>query len=150
MSTSLQSKEHHDLNDQDHDISPVQVSPVLRPSHSFLPGPKRDSESGCGKDKGSAGSKHNLSKNGSFHVELPLSLHWIRLNWTWLGWTPAIRCAVAEWASLLLLIINPSTRAMGQVGLITWFGKTLFSPLSGWFFDLGRYVGFRPVHRNHR
>ena len=51
----------------------------------------------------------------SFHFELPNCLRWIPDNWSLSKWMTAIRCAVSEWASLLLLIINPSARAMGQV-----------------------------------
>ncbi|KAN0123038.1 Protein of unknown function (DUF2422) domain containing protein [Russula decolorans] len=64
----------------------------------------------------------------SFHFELPNCLRWIPDNWTLSKWMTAIRCAVSEWASLLLLIINPSARAMGQAAFLVLVAGMLSPP----------------------
>jgi len=91
-----------------------QTSPSLRP---FPVAPKQESSSNCDKGKETA-NKPILSQHArASRFELPNYLHWIIDNWRWSKWKPAIRCAVSEWASLLLLIIGPSRRVMGQVCL---------------------------------
>jgi hypothetical protein len=112
---SLGTKEYHDPRIGDEDAStpksdpldsndrvPVQPTPMASP-----PAPEQESKIDCGKGKADGAT--------SSHFELPSFLRWIPDNWTLSKWMVAIRCAVAEWASLLLLIINPSTKAMGQV-----------------------------------
>lgn len=88
------------------------TSPSLPP---FPVAPKQESSSNCDKGKETA-NRPILSQHGrASRFELPNSLHWIIDNWRWSKWQPAIRCAVSEWASLLLLMIGPSRRVMGQV-----------------------------------
>lgn len=89
-------------------VQPTQESPPSRPSL------EQESKLSCGKRE--AGTKAVISQHiTSFHIVLPNCLRWIPDNWTLSKWMTAIRCAVSEWASLLLLIINPSEMAMGQV-----------------------------------
>jgi hypothetical protein len=146
-SHSLGTKEHHDPRIGNEDAStpnsdppdrvqPTQKSPPARPAL------EQESKLSCGKRE--AGTipvdiSHHIT---SFHFELPNCLRWIPDNWTPSKLMTAIRCAVSEWASLLLLIINPSARAMGQVrsyaassSLYLWVSK-------GCIFDSGRYVDF--------
>lgn len=91
------------------DHGEAKPSPISPSAHSM---PQRESNLHREKGKGSA-IRTNLSQRSMF--ELPDCLRWIPENWTISKWRPAIRCAVTEWASLLLLVINPSMRAMGQV-----------------------------------
>jgi hypothetical protein len=137
-SHSLGTKEHHkprigskdaltpnsDPPDRPAGVQPTQKSPLARPAleqESNLSYGKREIET-IPTDI----SQHIMS----FHFELPNCLRWIPDNWTLSKWMTAIRCAVSEWASLLLLIINPSARAMGQVrsyaansSLYLWLSK---------------------------
>jgi hypothetical protein len=88
------------------------ISPSLPP---FPVAPKQESSSNCDKGKETANRPILSQRARASRFELPNSLHWIIDNWRWSKWQPAIRCAVSEWASLLLLIIGPSRRVMGQV-----------------------------------
>lgn len=90
-------------------MQPTQKSPPARPAL------EQESKLSCGKREAEAIPADISQRIMSFHFELPNCLRWIPDNWTMSKWTTAIRCAVSEWASLLLLIINPSARAMGQV-----------------------------------
>ena len=121
---SLGTKEHHDscIGDDastlqseppdtaDRVVQTVQPTPM---SSAVGPAPEQEPKLHCG--KGAEATVADISQHTTSHSELPSSLHWIPDNWTSSKWMTAIRCAVAEWTSLLLLIINPSTKAMGQV-----------------------------------
>jgi hypothetical protein len=112
-------KEHHDpcigydastpKSDAPDRVQPTPMSSPVRPV------PEQEPKVHCGKGKAEATLADIYQHAISSHIELPSYLRWIPDNWTLSKWMTAIRCAVAEWASLLLLIINPSTKAMGQV-----------------------------------
>jgi hypothetical protein len=144
-SHSLGTREHHDPRIGNEDAStpnsdtpdrvqPTQKSPPARPAL------EQESKLSCGKRKAETILADISEHITSFHFELPNCLRWIPDNWTLSKWMAAVRCAVSEWASLLLLIINPSARAMGQVrsyarssSLYLWLSK-------GCIFGSGRYV----------
>lgn len=48
---------------------------------------------------------------------VPPSLAWIPQNTSWSKFKPVIRCSLAAWASVLLMIIRPVSRRLGQVGI---------------------------------
>ncbi|KAI9437333.1 hypothetical protein H4582DRAFT_2111932 [Lactarius indigo] len=73
-------------------------------------------------------SQRHFSRSRPSRFELPSYLHWIVDNWRWSKWKPAIRCAVSEWASLLLLIIDPSRRVMGQASFLILVAGMLSPP----------------------
>jgi hypothetical protein len=104
------------------------TSPSLPPFPGAL---KQESSSNCNKGKSTANrpisSQHARASSSRF--ELPDYLHWVVDNWTWSKWQPAIRCAISEWASLLLLVIGPSRRVMGQVccSVTCWDGAFTYS-----------------------
>jgi len=114
MSDLLHVKEHHDaptiVNEVASDL--VQPSPLLP---SARPPIEQESRLYGGKGKESAIGANSFQHVTSSYFRVPDYLRWILDNWTLSKWMPAIRCAVAEWASLILLVINPSTHAMGQV-----------------------------------
>ncbi|KAH9974520.1 hypothetical protein BJV74DRAFT_782419 [Russula compacta] len=104
------------------DHAEAQLSPISPSAHST---PQR--ESNLHREKGKGGAiRTNLSQRSIF--ELPDCLRWISENWTLSKWRPAIRCAVTEWASLLLLVINPSLRAMGQASFLILIAGMLSPP----------------------
>ncbi len=123
-SHSLSTKEHHDPRISDEDVSTqtlksdlpsrvqsAQMSPAVSPAF------EQESNVCRGKENAETVPADISQHITPFHFKfvLPMCLGWIPDNWTSSKWMSAIRCAVAEWASLLLLIINPSARAMGQV-----------------------------------
>jgi hypothetical protein len=144
-SHSLGTKEHHDLRIGNEDASTPNSDPPdrVRPNEKsppVLPAREQKSKHSCRKREAEAIPVDISQHITSFHFELPNCLRWIPDNWTPSKWMTAIRCAVSEWASLLLLIINPSARAMGQVrsyaissSLYLWLSK-------GYIFGSGRYV----------
>jgi hypothetical protein len=114
-------------------VQPAQKLPPARPAL------EQESKLSCGKRDAKTIPADISQHITSFHLKLPNCLRWIPDNWTPSNWTTAIRCAVSEWASLLL-IINPSARVMGQVrsyvassSLFLWLDK-------GCIFGSGRYV----------
>jgi hypothetical protein len=146
-SHSLGTKEHHDPRIGDEDaLTPKSDPPdrVQQPtpmSSPVRPAPEQESKLDCGKAKAEAITANIFQHATSSHFELPSCLRWIPDNWTLSKWMTAIRCAVAEWASLLLLIINPSTKAMGQVRLICRELELLFMAqqrLHFWFWSVRR------------
>lgn len=46
---------------------------------------------------------------------LPSSLAWIPPNLTWPKWKIVLRCAIAAWVSVVLMVIDPVLKTMGQV-----------------------------------
>ena len=48
---------------------------------------------------------------------IPQSLAWIPQNLTWSKLKPVIRCSLAAWVSLVLMIIGPVARSLGQVSI---------------------------------
>ncbi len=145
-SHSLRNKEHHDPRIGDEDTStpksdppdrvqPTQMSPTVRPAL------EQESKPYYGKGKAEKVAADTMSQHiTSFRFELPSCLRWIPDNWTSLKWMTAIRCAVSEWASLLLLIINPSTRAMGQVRSYAACSTFYLRLSKGCILGSGRYV----------
>ena len=64
---------------------------------------------------------------------LPSSLAWIPPSWTWPKWKIVLRCAVAGWASLVLMVINPILRTMGQVCCLDAYSICrLTCSITGW------------------
>jgi hypothetical protein len=130
MSNPLQAKEHRDYDPRigDEDVSTpqsdlrdkAQSSPI---PHSVRPSPELEYNDYCGKGKGSATSDNLSQRATTSRFELPDSLRWIPDNWTLSKWMPAIRCAVAEWTSLVLLVVKPTTQAMGQAGFLVLVGR---------------------------
>ncbi|KAI0318290.1 hypothetical protein OF83DRAFT_1057097 [Amylostereum chailletii] len=59
---------------------------------------------------------------------LPQNLQWIPNNWNWSKLKPVIRSAVAQWVGLLLIVINPTLRAMGQAGFLILIAGFLSPP----------------------
>ena len=124
-SQSLGTKERHGLcigdnastlkSDPPETEDRVQTAQPTSMSSPVGPAPGQEPKLHCGQGKAEATVAGIPQHTTSSHSELLSCLRWIPDNWTLLKWMTAIRCAVAEWASLLLLIINPSTKAMGQV-----------------------------------
>jgi hypothetical protein len=116
-SHSIGIKEHYDICIGGEDASTPESDPPQPTSISSSVRPAPEQESNCHSrdDKAEANVADIYQHATSFHFELPGCLQWIPDNWTLSKWMTAARCAVSEWASLLLLIINPSTKAMGQV-----------------------------------
>lgn len=145
-SRSLEAKEHHDPRIGNEDASTPNLDPPqadkVQPTGTqpARPAFEQESKPSCGKREAETIPADISEHITSFHFELPNCLRWIPENWTLSKWMTAIRCAVSEWASLLLLIIYPSARAMGQVrscaassSFYIWFSK-------GCIFGFGRYV----------
>ncbi len=148
MSNPLQVKEHRDYDPRigDEDVSTpqsdladnAQSSPI---PHSARPSPELESNDYCGKGKGSA-TRANLSQRATTsRVKLPDSLRWIPDNWTLSKWMPAIRCAVAEWTSLVLLVVKPTTQAMGQAGFLVLVGRWTLHTSSEVFVEFSLSAG---------
>ncbi|KAI0271253.1 hypothetical protein BC834DRAFT_432593 [Gloeopeniophorella convolvens] len=97
----------------------VPLTPVKQEGHS--PESNHDKKS---LDKGAS----PRWRRAVLDFELPTSLRWIQDNWTWAKWKPAIRCAVSAWASLVLLVVNPSLRAMGQASFLVLIASMLSPP----------------------
>lgn len=147
-SHSLETKEHHDprigpgnedastpsSDPQADRVQPAQKSPPARPAL------EQESKLSCGKREAETIPVDISQHITSSHFELPNCLRWIPDNWTLSKWMTAIRCAVSEWASLLLLIIYPSTRAMGQVRSCTASSSFYLWLSKGCIFGFGRYV----------
>jgi hypothetical protein len=147
-SHSLRTKEHHDPRIGDEDTSapksdppdrvqPTQISPIVRPAL------EQELKAYCGKGKAEKVAVDTMSQHITsfrFKFELPSCLRWIPDNWTLLKCMTAIRCAVSEWVSLLLLIINPSTRAMGQVRSYAAYTTFNLWLSKGWILGSGWYV----------
>lgn len=115
-SHSLGTKEHHDICIGGEDASTPESDRVQpAPISSSIRAPEQESNCYSRDGKPEATVADICQHTTSSHVELPSCLRWIPNNWTLSKWMAATRCAVAEWASLLLLIINPSREAMGQV-----------------------------------
>ena len=106
-----------DEDDPDHDSDIPQIhepkSVSITPSGSGTATPRRSEPPGekVAKDD----DKPNPKKRSLPEVKLPQSLQWIPSNWTWSKLKPVIRSALSQWISLVLVVINPSLRAMGQV-----------------------------------
>ena len=121
MQSPPQPKEYDPrIGDEDESRSDPQETELTSPSLSHFPGaPKQESSSNCNKGKSTANRPISSQRARASRFELPDYLHWIIDNWRWSKWKPAIRCAISEWASLLLLIIGPSRRVMGQVRFVS-------------------------------
>jgi hypothetical protein len=146
-SHSLGTKEHHELRigSTGKDASTPNSDPPDRMqstqgSPPACPALEQESKPSFGKREAETIPADISQHIMSLHFELPNCLRWIPDNWTLSKWMTAIRCAVSEWASLLLLIINPSAKAMDQVrsyaassSLYLWLSK-------GCIFGSGRYV----------
>lgn len=52
---------------------------------------------------------------GKFTV--PSGLAWIPQNATWSKLKPVIRCSLTAWVALVLMIIRPVSRSLGQVSI---------------------------------
>ena len=48
-------------------------------------------------------------------LTLPPIIAWIPANFTWPKLKPVIRCALTAWVSVVLMIIGPVSRSLGQV-----------------------------------
>jgi hypothetical protein len=108
------------IGDEDGSKPDPQEKEHTSPSLPPFPGaPKQESSSNDNKGKSTANRPISSQRARASRFELPDYLHWIIDNWKWSKWQPAIRCAISEWASLLLLIIGPSRRVMGQVCLVS-------------------------------
>lgn len=150
MSNPLQTKEHYDPRIGDEGVSTRRsdtpdksqsspIPPSVRPS----PSPEQESNIYCRKGKESAtGAKsHHGAASSHFGFELPDCLRWIPDNWNLSKWKPAIRCAVAEWISLVLLVVKPSTRAMGNAAFLVLVGTSPTSQPEGIFVDFSLSAG---------
>jgi hypothetical protein len=146
-SHSLETKEHHDPCIGNEDASTPNSDPpqadglrVHQRSSPARPALEQESKLSCGKREAETILADISQHITLFHFELPNCLRWIPDNWTLEKWMTAIRCAVSEWASLLLLIINPSARAMGQVRSCTTSSSFYLWLSKGCIFGFGRYV----------
>ncbi|KAF8268962.1 hypothetical protein EI94DRAFT_1799762 [Lactarius quietus] len=101
------------------------TSPFVPP---FPVAPKQESSSNCDKGKSTANRPISSQQASASRFELPDYLHWIIDNWRWPKWQAAIRCAISEWASLLLLTIGPSRRVMGQASFLILVAGMLSPP----------------------
>ena len=129
MSNPLQAKEHYDPRIGDEEVSTRRSDPPDKAQTSSIPpsvGPSPEQESAvyCGKRKEGATGARSPQDAASSHIglKLPDCLRWIPDNWNLSKWMPAIRCAVAEWTSLVLLVVKPSTQAMGQAAFLVLVG----------------------------
>ncbi|KAH9016429.1 hypothetical protein EDB83DRAFT_2439318 [Lactarius deliciosus] len=117
------------IGDEDGSRPDPQSKEQSLPSFPLIPvAPKQESSSNCDKGKETANRPISSQHTRSSRFELPNYLHWIVDNWRWPKWKPAIRCAVSEWASLLLLIIDPSRRVMGQASFLILVAGMLSPP----------------------
>lgn len=144
-SHSLGTTERHEPRIGNGDASSPQLDPpdCVQPTQKLYPprpALEPESELSCGKREAKTVLSDISRHLTTFHFELPKCLRWIPDNWTLSKWTTAIRCAVSEWASLLLLIINPSARAMGQVRAYVLYSSLYLWLSKGCIFDSGRYV----------
>ena len=146
-SHSLETKEHHDPCTGNEDASTPNSDPpqadglrVHQRSSPARPALEQESKLSCGKREAETILADISQHITLFHFELPNCLRWIPDNWTLEKWMTAIRCAVSEWASLLLLIINPSARAMGQVRSCAASSSFYLRLSKGCIFGFGRYV----------
>jgi hypothetical protein len=103
-------------------------SPPIPPCASVRPSPEQESNFGCRKGKANATGGNPFQRATSSRFGMPGYLRWIPDNWTISKWMPAIRCAVAEWTSLVLLVVNPSLKAMGQAAFLVLVGRRSFYP----------------------
>ena len=129
MSNPLQAKGHYDPRiGDDEDVStrpsdpPDKAQPSPIPS-SVRPSSERVANVYYGNGNESAIGLNLFQRATSFNFELPDCLRWIPDNWTMSKWMPAIRCAVAEWISLVLLVVKSSTQAMGQAAFLVLVGR---------------------------
>jgi hypothetical protein len=148
MSNPLQTKEHYDPRIGDEGVSTrrsdtpdkAQSSPI--PS-SVRPSPEQEANlySIKGKESATGAKSHQGAPSSHFGFELPDCLRWIPDNWNLSKWMPAIRCAVAEWISLVLLVVKPSTQAMGHAAFLVLVGTSPTSQSEGIFVDCSLSAG---------
>ena len=62
---------------------------------------------------------------------LPKPLEWIPQRFTWSNIKPVIRCAVSAWICLVLYVIHPVEKTMGQVCDLCWVGERVLTSHSG-------------------
>jgi hypothetical protein len=127
MSNPLEAKEHYDPRIGDEGVSTPQSDPPDKAQSSSIPSsvrpsPEQVSNVYHGKGNGSATRLSLFQRATSSNFELPDCLRWIPDNWTLSKWMPAIRCAVAEWISLVLLVVKPSSQTMGQAAFLVLIG----------------------------
>ena len=132
MSNPLQAKEHYDPRIGDEEVSTRRSDPPAKAQSSSIPpsvgsSPGQESDVYYGKRMESATGAKSPQDAASSHVglKLPDCLRWIPDNWNLSKWMPAIRCAVVEWTSLVLLVVKPSTQAMGQAAFLVLVGTLL-------------------------
>lgn len=94
------------------DESPLQGSDVSRtektPKPPFV---KRESSQTAKENEGKKSDKKLFT--------LPSALAWIPPNLTWPKWKIVLRCAIASWVSVVLMVIDPVLKTMGQVRCCT-------------------------------
>jgi hypothetical protein len=87
--------------------------------------PKEKSEDSspdaAGADSSSSDSAQEKGKQNPPQTErkftVPPGLAWIPQNLTWSKLKPVIRCSLVAWVSVVLMIIGPVSRSLGQVSV---------------------------------
>jgi len=101
-------------------VSMVDLSP--QPTLQAEPDPSASAKPDM--DPGTSGTDQKPSKPPST-FQLPDQLKWIPANWSWPKLKPVLRSALSAWICVLLIVINPSMRLLGQVS--SWRLELLLS-----------------------
>ena len=129
MSDPIQAKGHYDPRiGDDEEVSTRPSGPPDRAQSLPIPSSVRPSSEQVSNvyhwnGNGSAAGLNLFQRATLSNFKLPDCLRWIPDNWTMSKWMPAIRCAVAEWVSLVLLVVNSSTQAMGPAAFLVLVGR---------------------------
>lgn len=118
----------------DGDDSPIQGSDASRTEKTSKPPfVRRGSSQQATKENDEKKSEKKL-------FTLPSSLAWIPPNLTWPKWKIVIRCAIAAWVSVVLMVIDPVLKTMGQVRRFVVGRKCSTNCYLGRVLDHHRYV----------
>ena len=142
MSDGLLSTVHHDprTGDEGPSTSSSSARQVSEVSHHTTEPRKPEHDS-------PVKSAPTKSADPPFKSKLPSNFLWIPANWTWSKLKPVIRCALAGWVSVLLMVIQPVLRTMGQVCYTKVECRLQTDDAQGWLLDNNRLVEtFRLCH----
>ncbi|KDQ52942.1 hypothetical protein JAAARDRAFT_39659 [Jaapia argillacea MUCL 33604] len=62
--------------------------------------------------------KGEMEEGRKYEFKLPFDVRWIQSNWSWSKWKPAIRSAIANWISLILVVIPATEKLIGQASFL--------------------------------
>lgn len=133
MSDGLLSTVHHDprTGDEGPSTSSSSARQVSEVSHHTTEPRKPEHDS-------PVKSAPTKSADPPFKSKLPSNFLWIPANWTWSKLKPVIRCALAGWVSVLLMVIQPVLRTMGQAGFLIIIAAFLSPPSDPFIANLER------------